>query len=215
MNDCDISLYAIIDPNRVNGRSMVDLARAAAQGGATIFQYRDKTSDTRTLIENARALKAALAPFDVPLLMNDRVDVALAAELDGVHIGQSDMPAVDARRLLGGDKIIGLTLKSPQQALAAPTDVIDYACAGGVYATLSKDNPSDIGIAGWQSIANSFRSKTAHLPIGAIAGIDASNLAEVLVAGADGAAIISAIFMQDDVERATRELAKIIERHRP
>lgn len=215
MNPCDISLYGIIDPHRTRGRSLPDLTRAAADGGITLLQYRDKDADTRSLINNAAAIKLALEGYDVPLLINDRVDVALAVEAEGVHVGQSDMAPKDARRLLGPGAIIGLTIKSVENARAAPLDLIDYACIGGVYSTLSKDNPSNIGLQGWQAIAAHFRKVAPELPVGAIAGIDAENLEAVLKNGADGAAIISAIFMADDVSVATRELKQITQRWFP
>ncbi|MEP0944872.1 MAG: thiamine phosphate synthase [Rhizobiaceae bacterium] len=212
MNQCDVSLYGIIDPSRTRGRPLDELTQAAAAGGITLLQYRDKTADTRTLIDNARAIKLALTPYDVPLLINDRVDVALAVGAEGVHIGQSDMTPRDARRLLGPNAIIGLTIKSVENAEDAPLDMIDYACIGGIYTTLSKDNPSNIGLDGWRSIATHFRTVAPDLPVGAIAGIDANNLEAVLTNGADGAAIISAIFMADDVTAATKELKLITDR---
>jgi thiamine-phosphate pyrophosphorylase len=215
MNVCDISLYAILDPRRTRGRPLADMARAAADGGITLLQYRDKHSDTRTLVDNAAAIKSALAPYGIPLLINDRVDVAMAVDAAGVHVGQSDMKSRDARRLLGTKAIIGLTIKTTDHAINAPLDVIDYACIGGVYGTLSKDNPSEIGLNGWRDIARHFRHHAPHLPVGAIAGIDASNIASVLQNGADGAAIISAIFMADDVKTATRELKQMVERSAP
>ncbi|MFD0915838.1 thiamine phosphate synthase [Pseudahrensia aquimaris] len=215
MNPTDISLYAILDPARSKGRPLADLAAQAADGGATIFQYRDKTGDTRTMLANARAIIEALNPFNVPLLINDRVDIALASGAQGVHVGQSDMPARDARRLLGPDAIIGLTIKEMQHVHEAPLEVLDYACMGGVFDTLSKDNPRAIGIDGWQELAQPFRAKMPALPVGAIAGIDHSNAAEVIEAGADGVAVISALFMADDVRRATEELKEIIEGARP
>ncbi|MEL6734853.1 MAG: thiamine phosphate synthase [Pseudomonadota bacterium] len=209
-SNLDIALYGIIDPARCRARPLDDLVRLAVEGGMTLLQYRDKTSDTRTLIANARLIKSALAESSVPLLINDRVDVALAAKADGVHIGQSDMMAADARSLLGADAIIGLTVKTAEQAHTAPLDVIDYACIGGVYATLSKDNPTAIGTAGWQEAAAPLRARAPQFPVGAIAGIDASNAADVMDAGADGVAIISGIFMQDDVRAATRTLSEIV-----
>jgi thiamine-phosphate pyrophosphorylase len=212
MNRCEVSLYGIIDPSRTRGRDLGALTKAAAEGGITLLQYRDKTADTRTLINNARTIKAALEPYNVPLLINDRVDVALAVGAEGVHVGQSDMTPADARRLLGSDAIIGLTIKSVENAKDAPLDLIDYACIGGVYTTLSKDNPSNIGLDGWRRIAAHFRDVAPELPVGAIAGIDASNLEAVLTNGADGAAIISAIFMADDVAAATHELKQITDR---
>ena len=213
MNACDISLYGIIDPTRTRGRPMGDLVKAACDGGMTLLQYRDKLADTRTMIENGRNILSALQGYNVPLLINDRVDVAMAVGASGVHVGQSDMHPSDARSILGPDAIIGLTIKSQENAKAAPVDEIDYACIGGVYATLSKDNRSSIGLDGWAAIASHFRTHMPQLPVGAIAGIDDTNLADVLSVGADGAAIISAIFMADDVEAATRSLKRIIEDH--
>ncbi|MEM1040571.1 MAG: thiamine phosphate synthase [Pseudomonadota bacterium] len=206
----DIALYGIIDTARCAARPLDDLVRLAVEGGVTLLQYRDKTSDTRTLVANARLIKSALTESGVPLLINDRVDVALAAEADGVHIGQSDMMPADARSVLGEAAIIGLTVKTTGQAQAAPLDLIDYACIGGVYATLSKDNPNAIGIEGWQDVAEPLRTRAPQFPVGAIAGIDASNAAGVMEAGADGVAIISGIFMQDDVRAAARTLSEIV-----
>ena len=210
MSTCDVSLYAILDPNRTRGRPLSEMAHVAAEGGITLLQYRDKQADTRTLINNAREIKLALQPYDIPLLINDRVDVALAVGASGVHVGQSDMVPQDARRLLGNEAIIGLTIKTREHAISAPTELLDYVCIGGVYSTLSKDNPSNIGLDGWSDIAAHFRETCPNLPVGAIAGIDETNLADVINNGADGAAIISAIFMADDVTAAARKLKSIL-----
>ena len=213
MNPCDISLYGILDPARTQGRGLVEMARCAAEGGVTLVQYRDKLSDTRHLIENARAIKTVLAPYDIPLLINDRVDVALAAAADGVHVGQSDMHPADVRSLMGEKALVGLTIKNEQHAADAPLELLDYVCAGGIYTTLSKNNPSNIGIEGWKSVRHVFKQRGAKLPVGAIAGIDETNLGDVLSAGADGAAIISAIFMADDVTAATQRLKSIVQEY--
>ena len=138
----DLRLYALVDPEHAGGRDLAELSRLVAQGGATLVQLRDKRSDTRPMVERARAIKAALAPFNIPLLVNDRVDVALASGADGVHVGQQDMAVEDARRLLGPRAIIGLSIKTVAQAEAAPIDLLDYVGVGGVFATSSKDNPN-------------------------------------------------------------------------
>src|SRR5580693_6332064 len=139
----DLRLNAIVDPERSGGRDLVELARLCAQGGATLVQLRDKTGETRRMIERARAIKAALVPLGIPFVVNDRVDVALAARADGVHIGPDDMAPDDARALLGPHAIIGVSIKSVAAAEAAPTGLVDYAGVGGVYTTLSKaqENP--------------------------------------------------------------------------
>ena len=134
----DLRLNAIVDPERSGGHDLAELARLCAEGGATLVQLRDKVSETRAMVDEARAIKKALAPFSVPFVVNDRVDVALAAGADGVHLGQDDMKVEDARRLLGPGAIIGLSVKNVSEAEAAPVALIDYVGSGGVYATLSK-----------------------------------------------------------------------------
>jgi thiamine-phosphate pyrophosphorylase len=212
----NISLYVILDPEHMQGRDVVEVALAAVRGGATIMQYRDKISDTRTLIRNAQKLKQALVNTSVPLLINDRVDVALASDADGVHLGQSDMHPVDARRLLGADKIIGLTIKTMDHARAAPDLPIDYACIGGVFATSSKHNPEPpLGLSGLHARVQVIRQKSPALPIGAIAGITADNAAEVMAQGVDGIAVLSSVTMAEDVEAATAQLRQMIDMRRP
>jgi thiamine-phosphate pyrophosphorylase len=209
----DLRLNAIVDPERANGRSLAELTRMVVAGGATLIQLRDKHGSTRRMIEEARAIKAVLAGSGVPLVINDRVDVALVAGADGVHVGQDDMPAEDARRLLGQKAIVGLSIKSIALANAAPLDVIDYAGIGGVYATTSKDNPNPpIGVAGLREIVAAFRARSKDFPVCGIAGIDASNAAPVIAAGADGVAVISALSMARDPEAAARELRRVVDR---
>jgi len=209
----DLRLYAIVDPEHAGGRDLADLARLVAQGGATLVQLRDKRSDTRAMVEGARAIKAALAPFNVPLLINDRVDVALAAGAHGVHVGQEDMAVTDARRLLGRDAVIGLSIRTTEQAEAAPLELIDYAGVGGVFATTSKDNPDPpVGTDGLRVIGAMVRRRAPRLPLCAIAGIDHSNAESVIAAGADGVAVISALSMAADPQGAARELRAIVDR---
>src|SRR5215216_6985442 len=156
----EVRLNAIVDPERANGRSLTELARMVVAGGATLIQLRDKHGSTRRMIEEARAIKAVLAGSGVPLVINDRVDVALAAEADGVHVGQDDMRVEDARRLLGPTAIIGLSIKTVALANAAPIDQLDYVGVGGVYATTSKENPGPpIGVEGVLAIVTAFRRR--------------------------------------------------------
>ena len=131
--DVDLRLYALIDPAVSGGRTLVDLARRIV-GSATLVQLRDKHGSTRAMVEEARLLRAVLEPNNIPLLVNDRVDVALAAEADGVHIGQDDMAPGDARLLLGRSAIIGLSIKTIEQAKVFPLDLLDYAAIGGAIA---------------------------------------------------------------------------------
>jgi len=211
----DVRLNAIVDPERANGRPLAELARMVVAGGATLIQLRDKHGTTRRMIDEARAIKAALAGTGVPLVVNDRVDVALIAEADGVHVGQDDMRVEDARRLLGPKAIIGLSIKSVALANAAPIEQLDYVGVGGVYATTSKDNPNPpIGVNGLRDIVDAFRRRRRDLPICGIAGIDAGNAAPVIAAGADGVAVISALSMQADPEAAARELRRVVDNAR-
>jgi len=176
-------------------------------------QLRDKHSDTRLMVARARAIKAELAPLNVPLLINDRIDVALAAGADGAHVGQDDMAVEDARRLLGADAIIGLSVKTVEQAEAAPIDLLDYVGIGGVFATSSKDNPSPpIGPSGLARIVSVFRRRAPKFPVCGIAGIDASNAGEAIAAGADGVAVISALSRKDDPRAAARDLRGVVDR---
>jgi thiamine-phosphate pyrophosphorylase len=208
----DLRLNAIVDPERAGGRDLLEIARGVAAGGATLLQLRDKKSDTRVMVELARAIKAALAPYAVPLVVNDRVDVALAAQADGVHIGPDDMAPEDARALLGADAIIGVSIKSVAAAEAAPVGLINYAGVGGVYATLSKQqNNPPIGPDGLARIAAVLRRRAPHLPIVGIAGIDESNAGPVIAAGADGVAVISALSHAPDPAAAARGLRAIVD----
>jgi thiamine-phosphate pyrophosphorylase len=208
----DLRLYALLDPERVGGATLGSLAQAVADGGATLVQLRNKLGSTRQLVAQARDLKALLAPRSIPLLVNDRVDVALAAGADGVHVGQDDMEAADARRLLGAGAIIGLSIKSVVQAQAAPIEVVDYVCIGGVFTTTSKHNPEPpVGIDGLESILTAIRRRAPRLPVGAIAGIDAKNAPAVMAAGVDGIAVISALSLAPDVVEAARTLRKIVD----
>lgn len=207
----DLRLYALLDPAVSGGRDLADLAAAIAPS-TTLVQLRDKHGSTRQMMEEARALIAVLAPLDIPLLINDRVDVALAAEADGVHIGQDDMAPADARLLLGKTAIIGLSIKTLQQAQEAPLDQLDYVAIGGVYGTTSKDNTSaPIGIAGLREIAAAVRARQADFPICAIAGIDQDNAADVIQAGADGVAVISALSLNADPRKAARGLRNVVD----
>lgn len=208
----DLRLYAIVDPQNTGGHGLIDLARAVAAGGATLVQLRDKANDTGRMVEEARALKSALAPFGVPLIINDRVDVALAAGADGVHVGQDDMAAEDARRLLGPGRLIGLSIRTPEQAAAAPLALIDYAGIGGVYSTVSKaSGKSPIGVDGLSHVIGALRRRIGNFPTCGIAGITAANAAPVIAAGADGVSVISALSHRPDPQAAAREIRAAVD----
>lgn len=214
MNPVDISLYGIVDPEHCNGRPLHDLARISAENGATLIQYRDKKNGVREMIAIAKAIAASLADTGVPFIVNDRVDVALASGAAGVHLGQQDMHVSDARNLLGPDGIIGLSIKTIDEASTCPVEVIDYAFIGGVFDTRSKDNPTAIGMHGWRERADILAAAKPELPLGAIAGIDASNVSDVISEGCGGVAIISALYLAADLASATKEIRSKIEEAR-
>jgi thiamine-phosphate pyrophosphorylase len=208
----DLRLNAIVDPERSGGHNLADLARLCAEGGATLVQLRDKVSETRDMVATARAIKKALAPLHVPFVINDRVDVALAAGADGVHVGQDDMAVEDARKLLGPDAIIGLSIKTAVEADAAPLELLDYVGSGGVYVTLSKQQKNKpIGPEGLARVIAALHRRAPKLPVCGIAGIDASNAGAVIAAGADGVAVISALSLASDPAGAARALRDVVD----
>lgn len=206
----DLSVYAILDPAHCRGRPLAAIAQDAARGGATLVQLRAKAASTRSLLQAAHDVQRALAPFAVPLLINDRVDVALAAGC-GVHLGAEDMPVGAARGLLGTGAIIGVTVRTVAEVEALSVESVDYASIGGVFATTSKDNREPpIGIDGFSHLRQ-LLDERARLPACAIAGIGHHNAGEVIAAGADGVAVISDIFMADDVAAATQRLRTVVD----
>ena len=211
MKHFNITLYGILDPEHSLGRDLSELARLSGDHGVTLVQYRDKINDAGLMIRNAREIQAALAGHDIPLIINDRVDVALATGAAGVHLGQSDMDVRDARNILGPDAVIGLSVKTVAEARSCPVDLIDYAFVGGVFETGSKDNPAAIGIDGWLERANILKNLSPGLPVGAIAGIDHTNAGQLMGAGCDGIAVISAIYRAQDVPAAIRRLRDSME----
>ena len=204
------SLYIITDAQLSRGRSHREVIESAIRGGATMVQYREKSASTRQMIDEALELRDLCRARGVPFIVNDRVDVALAVDADGVHVGQDDMPASLARKLIGHDKILGVSAENVKQARAAIADGADYVGAGAIFATATKSDAGEpIGIAGLMKIA-----RISTIPIVGIAGINATNAASVIRAGAAGVAVVSAIVSADDVERAARELRRVVDKAR-
>ena len=214
MKNFDISLYGILDPEHCLDRDLTDLAIIAANNGATILQYRDKVNATRHMVAAVTSILDALADSDIKVIVNDRVDVAMAAGADGVHLGPADMDASRARRIMGEDMIIGISVKTLEGAESVPAHLVDYAFIGGVHPTTSKDNRTSMGVSGWIERAQKVRQVAPEMPIGAIAGITTGNVSEIIRAGADGVAVISGIFEQADVAQATRLFRENIEASR-
>ncbi|MGB7287079.1 MAG: thiamine phosphate synthase [Salaquimonas sp.] len=211
MNPVDISLYGILDPEHCNGRDLAELAAIAAEHGVTILQYRDKINDTRHMVGAVSEIIETISHTDIPLVVNDRVDIAMAAGAAGVHLGQNDMAVEDARALMGSEAIIGLSIKTLEDAQNAPVELLDYAFIGGVHETKSKNNPTAIGVSGWQQRAAILKASSPRLPLGAIAGFTTENTREMVESGADGIAIISALFKAKNVADTAVEFRAIIE----
>ncbi|MDF1750148.1 MAG: thiamine phosphate synthase [Alphaproteobacteria bacterium] len=208
----DITLYLIVGPSHDTGDRLA-LVRAAVAGGVTLVQLRDKTSSTRQMIADARALKQALAGTGVPLLINDRVDVALAAGADGVHVGRDDISAQDARRILGPNYILGITVKTLDEVRAVDPGIVDYASIGGVFETSSKHNPdAPIGLLGLQECVAALTAGAPGLTRCAIAGIDEGRTESVMAAGVDGICVVSAITKSPDPQEAAMRLRALVDR---
>ncbi|MCS6779683.1 MAG: thiamine phosphate synthase [Geminicoccaceae bacterium] len=208
----DLRLYAILDPALCRGRPLPELARAAVRGGGTLLQLRIKEADTRAMVEAARSVRAALEGTGVPLVVNDRVDVALAAGAEGVHVGARDLDPAAARAILGPEAILGVTIHHPHEAEALAPGIATYAGLGPVFATASKDpGTAPLGPDGLARLIRAVRARHPDLPVCGIAGIDAGNAAAVIEAGARGVAVIGALFGAEDVEAAARRLRTVVD----
>lgn len=202
----NLLLYLVTDRPLSLGRPIEEIVMEAVAGGVTMVQLREKEAPTGEFVALAKSLKALLAPLGVPLIINDRVDVALAADADGVHIGQSDMSYEDARRLLGGDKIIGLSVENFDDLAVANTLDVDYVGISPVYGTPTKsDTAEPFGLEGLRKAV----AMSVH-PTVAIGGMNASTIGEVMAAGTDGVAVVSAICSAPSPRKAAQELLKVI-----
>lgn len=185
----DFSLYLVTDSSRCTMMPLEETVGAAVRGGVTMVQLREKTLETRTFVEMARQLRALLAPLDIPLIINDRVDIALAVRADGVHVGQTDMRVQDVRALIGGEAIVGITVETPEQIEEANALDVDYIGISPVFSTPSVPR----NVKPWQIPGVKKARSMTNLPIVAFEGITTANAAEVIAAGADGIAVVSAI----------------------
>ena len=195
-------LYVIIDPAVAGERDVSHIAREAIAGGAAFVQWRDKTREKGRQLANLRALAEICREAGVPLIVNDDVDLALAAGADGVHVGQRDLPVADVRRLVPGGWIVGASTNNADEARAAEADGADYVSVGNLFGTTSKDDTRPATLETLREVKAAVR-----VPVCAIGGIDESNIAGVVAAGADMAAVISAVTAADDPRAAAQRLA--------
>ncbi len=202
----DLTLYLVAGSQDCAGRDLEAVVAAAVRGGVTLVQLREKSLPHGAIVESARRLKALLQPAGVPLLVNDHLDVALAAEADGLHLGQEDLDAAAARAALGPGKILGLSAGDAEEARRVDPSLADYVGIGPAYATGSKaDAGAAIGLAGLRDL----RARL-DLPLVAIGGINAENAAEVMTSGVQGVAVVSAICAAEDPEAAARALRRAV-----
>ena len=214
MSAAFLAVYVILDPDHCGGRSLSDLARQAVQGGATLLQLRAERRSTFEQVLLARALRTVTRELHVPLIINDRVDVALAVQADGVHVGHpdvEDMPPELARQLLGPRAILGVSVATPSEAAATAGRGASYLSIGPIFGTASK---GDAGPPVGPERLAAVRAAVT-LPLCAIGGVTAANAGRAIAAGADGVAVISAVTMAGDVVAATRELATAVQVDRP
>lgn len=206
----DYGVYLVTDESLSTGRSTIETVEGAIRGGIDIVQLREKGTKARERYELGLELRDVTAAADVPLLVNDRVDLAASIDADGVHLGDDDLPIPAAREQLGEGAIIGRSVSTPEAARRAERTGADYLGVGAVFETNSKETDpeqSNIGLERVREIR-----ETTELPLVGIGGITPENAGRVVEAGADGVAVISAITAADDPERATRRLGAAVER---
>ncbi len=202
----DLSVYVVTDRALARGRPLEDVVAAAIRGGATAIQLREKEASTREFLDLALRVRALTRDAGAILIVNDRIDVALAADADGAHVGQNDMPARIARRLLGPDRILGVSGSNPEDAARGEADGADYIGAT-VFATPTKaDFDPPLGESGLRDVV-----RAVHVPVVAIGGIHAGNAGGLVRAGAAGVAVVSAVMSAADPEAAARELRSVVD----
>lgn len=199
-------LYVVTDRGLSKGRSEAEVARLAYMGGADIVQLRMKTQEGREMLEQAYAIKELAEEYCKFFIVNDRVDIALLSDADGVHLGQNDIPVCEARKILDDDKLIGASVRTVEQALIAYADGADYLGVGSIFHTdTKKDAMQSVGLDAIFAIKDAV-----DIPIVAIGGINRGNIKDVIRAGADAAAVVSAVVGQDDISGSVHELRDLV-----
>jgi len=201
----DYSLYLVTDSGLLGGKDLLKTVEQAIQGGVTVVQIREKYLPSREFFQVALAIKAVTDKYQVPLIINDRADIALAVDAAGLHIGQDDLPLAEARKLLGPDKIIGVSAATLEEALLAQSQGADYLGVGAIFPTNTKDDADSVSLPQLQAI-----KAGVTIPIVAIGGINGSNIQSVMETGVDGAAVVSAIIAAADPGEAASKLQQLM-----
>lgn len=200
----DLLLYAVTDRHWLNGRSLRDVVEESLRGGVTMLQLREKSLAEPAFLAEARELQTLCRDYHVPFIVNDNVDIALAMDADGVHVGQSDIVGKDVRAMIGPDKILGISANTVETAVAAQAAGADYIGVGAVFPTSTKKDAKSLSREEMRAIC-----EAVDIPVVAIGGINAGNLPQLAGSGVDGVAVVSAIFAQPDPGAATRHLLEL------
>jgi len=200
----DYSLYLVTDRKMLRERDLGQSIELAIQGGVTLVQLREKSVSTREFLELAIKVKEITARYQIPLIINDRLDIALAVDADGLHVGQNDLPMLKARELFP-DKIIGVSASTLAEALLAQQQGADYLGVGAVFSTSTKTDATEVSLEQLELI-----KKSVTIPVVAIGGINEMNLKQVLAAGVDGVSVVSAILAKEDILLAAKQLRELI-----
>ena len=203
----NLQLYAVTDRAWTGRQTLLQQVECALKGGVTCIQLREKNLDADEFLQEAIAMKALCSRYNVPLLINDNVEIALKSGADGVHVGQNDMNPHEVRQILGTDKIIGVTAKTVEQALTAQENGADYLGVGAVFATSTKTDTIQIDYTVFRQICEAVK-----IPVVAIGGINKNNMSKLAGLGMDGFALVSAIFSADDIETECKELLALSEK---
>lgn len=203
----ELILYAVTDRHWLGEETLYDQVKKALDGGATFVQLREKKLDREDFLAEALEIQKLCREYGVPFVINDEVSIAKDIDADGVHVGQSDMEAMDVRKVLGPDKILGVSAQTVEQAIIAEKHGADYLGVGAVFATGSKDDADDVSHETLKAIC-----EAVSIPVIAIGGITKDNVSELAGSGICGVAVISAIFGQNDIKKATEELKASVEK---
>lgn len=201
----DLLVYAVTDRHWLNGRTLYEVVKESLDGGVTFLQLREKDLDDENFLKEAVELKELCKEYKVPFVINDNVDIAIKMDADGVHVGQSDMEAGDVRAKLGPDKIIGVSAQTVEQAILAEQRGADYLGVGAVFPTGSKDDADDVSLETLKAIC-----EAVSIPVVAIGGITLENTPQLAGTGISGVAVISAIYAQEDIRKASEDLKKVV-----
>lgn len=203
----DLLLYAVTDRNWLGGNDLADQVEETILAGTTMIQLREKELSDKDFLEEAVKVQFVCQKHNIPFIINDNLEVAIACDADGIHVGQFDLSANQVRERIGKDKIIGVSAQTVEQAVLAEQMGADYLGVGAVFSTSTKLDANDVSFDTLKQIC-----KSVSIPVVAIGGISINNLLQLSGSGIDGVAVVSAIFAQNDISKATRELRQLVEK---